>query len=292
MSAIVEIGTSLSIGRTPSIEPLRSLESFVGLDVAGSVLAVHPDWLVADTVLSTGAGKKMLDTSTAGRRLIIQRFVDLRPIRLGVGAWQISHGLVPWYVRRPLQVLRRAAPVPRRRWLPSPRAVFAERPLSLLSVLRFSVDVRRVGRLDPTHLRDASRLVDVSRRAPLDTAYSGRGNLKTTWIARTYCSSLLFDARDVGPSAGDSGGSCWAVAGLAKARRNRLVTAIAVVLFLRLILSVTHIREYGRTRSAELAHSMTSPLGLLPGRLKPRCPQKALSNSFNTRRLPNEKGGG
>ncbi len=83
----------------------------------------------------------------------------------------------------------------------------------------------------------------------------------------THRGTLLFDAQDVGPSAGYYGCLGLAVAGLPGRKRKKIVFAVLAVLLLRLVWSTAHIPEEGRTMSADLAHLTAFPLGLLCYRL-------------------------
>ncbi|MEO8498140.1 MAG: hypothetical protein ABI614_23995 [Planctomycetota bacterium] len=90
--------------------------------------------------------------------------------------------------------------------------------------------------------------------------------IAVTWplaMLETHHGKLLMHARDVGPSAGYYGCLGLAVAGLSFRMRNRIVAVILVVLVLRLICSTLHMPEEGRAMSADLAHLIAFPLGLL-----------------------------
>ncbi len=82
---------------------------------------------------------------------------------------------------------------------------------------------------------------------------------------------LLFEARDVGPSAGYYGCLGLAIASLSVGKRNGIFIAIAGVLLCRLVWSTMRLPEEGRMMSADLAHLIAFPLGgLLNWRGSPR----------------------
>ena len=82
-------------------------------------------------------------------------------------------------------------------------------------------------------------------------------------MLKTHFGELLFDARDVGPSAGYYGCLGLAVAGLSSRNRQASVVAILLILLLRLAWSTLHLPEEGRVMSADLAHLIAFPMGLL-----------------------------
>jgi hypothetical protein len=86
-------------------------------------------------------------------------------------------------------------------------------------------------------------------------------------MLETLHGELLFDARDVGPSAGYYGCLGLFVAGLSSRKREAIVAAIALLLILRLISSSLQLAEEGRVMSADLAHLVAFPLGVLSPRL-------------------------
>ncbi len=86
----------------------------------------------------------------------------------------------------------------------------------------------------------------------------------------THHGRLLLQVRDVGPSAGYYGCLGVAVAGLAAKRRNWCVALNLVALLLRLYWSATQLPEEGRMLSADLAHLIAFPLGVLSSRWRCR----------------------
>lgn len=87
-----------------------------------------------------------------------------------------------------------------------------------------------------------------------------------SWL-ETHRGELLFDACDVGPSAGYYGCLGLVIAGLGSRLRNIIVAAVTLTLFLRLGWSTMHLSEEGRMMSADLAHLVAFPVGLLSHRL-------------------------
>ncbi|MCA9124422.1 MAG: hypothetical protein H6822_18565 [Planctomycetaceae bacterium] len=87
-------------------------------------------------------------------------------------------------------------------------------------------------------------------------------------IVEAHRGELLFHARDVGPSAGYYGCLGLVVAGLSSRTRNVLIPAITLILLLRLTWSTMHLPEEGRMMSADLAHLIAFPLGLLSRRIR------------------------
>ncbi len=82
-------------------------------------------------------------------------------------------------------------------------------------------------------------------------------------LLETHRGSLLWEAKDVGPSAGYYGCLGLAIAGLSPPVRLSLITAILTVLTLRLAWSSFHLPDGGRTMSADIAHLIAFPLGML-----------------------------
>lgn len=89
-------------------------------------------------------------------------------------------------------------------------------------------------------------------------------------LLETHHGDLLFDARDVGPSAGYYGCLGLAVAGLTSSKRKAILVAIVVVLVLRLVWSTLHVSDQGHQISADLAHLIAFPLGMLSHRFVKR----------------------
>lgn len=83
----------------------------------------------------------------------------------------------------------------------------------------------------------------------------------------TLRGELLFNARDVGPSAGYYGCLGLMIAGLCCWKRNAAASLITLVLLVRLTSSTMHLTEAGRMMSADLAHLIAFPLGLLCHRI-------------------------
>ncbi|QDV85699.1 hypothetical protein [Planctomycetes bacterium TBK1r] len=90
-------------------------------------------------------------------------------------------------------------------------------------------------------------------------------SLFVTWpltAIETRHGLTMFDARDVGPSAGYYGCLGFALAGLKRKPRNVIVAMIFIVLIGRLTWSSIHLPEDGRMLLADLAHLIAFPLGL------------------------------
>jgi hypothetical protein len=81
--------------------------------------------------------------------------------------------------------------------------------------------------------------------------------------AQTHRGYLLWRVQDVGPSAGYYGCLGLALAGLASQFRWPSIAAIALVLIARTVWSFVHLPEDGRMLSADLAHLIAFPLGML-----------------------------
>jgi hypothetical protein len=77
---------------------------------------------------------------------------------------------------------------------------------------------------------------------------------------------MLFRARDVGPSAGYYGCLGFAVATSTVKWRPRIASLLLGLLFLRLTWSAYHLHSEGVALSADMAHVVSFPLGLLAGR--------------------------
>ena len=84
---------------------------------------------------------------------------------------------------------------------------------------------------------------------------------------RFFRGRLLASARDVGPSAGYYG--CLGASAIAIPVRWRVIVigGIAAILVARLIWSVVTIPDRGRAMSADVAHLLAFPIGLLVGQL-------------------------
>ena len=86
--------------------------------------------------------------------------------------------------------------------------------------------------------------------------------LPLAWL-ETHRGALLLSVLDVGPSAGYYGCLGVAIAGLQTKRRTALTVVIVVVLTARLTWSTMHLPDEGRMMSADLAHLVAFPMGLL-----------------------------
>ena len=82
-------------------------------------------------------------------------------------------------------------------------------------------------------------------------------------MAQTHRGSLLWEVKDVGPSAGYYGCLGFAIAGLSPGLRLSLVAAVASILLVRLAWSSIHLPEGGHVLSADIAHLIAFPMGLL-----------------------------
>lgn len=83
----------------------------------------------------------------------------------------------------------------------------------------------------------------------------------------TLRGELLFNVRDVEPSGGNYGCLGVMIAGLCCWKRNAAASIITLVLLVRLTSSTMHLPEAGRMMSADLAHLIAFPLGLLCHRI-------------------------
>lgn len=79
----------------------------------------------------------------------------------------------------------------------------------------------------------------------------------------SHRAQLLWEVRDVGPSAGYYGCLGFALAGATPGLRMSLVGTVAAILILRLVWSSVHLPENGHVMSADLAHVIAFPLGML-----------------------------
>jgi hypothetical protein len=87
-------------------------------------------------------------------------------------------------------------------------------------------------------------------------------------VLETQHGTWMLDERDVGPSAGYYGCLGLAVAGLAPfAKRRSVVIAITCVLSIRFVWSMLQMSNEGHEISADAAHLLAFPLGLLSYRL-------------------------
>lgn len=89
------------------------------------------------------------------------------------------------------------------------------------------------------------------------------------WLAASdsHRAGLLWDVQDVGPSAGYYGCLGLAMMSLPTTTRTALIVAIVTVLVGRAAWSWIHLPENGRMLSADLAHVIAFPLGLLVSRV-------------------------
>jgi hypothetical protein len=91
-------------------------------------------------------------------------------------------------------------------------------------------------------------------------------------MIETHRGSLLWEVKDVGPSAGYYGCLGLAIAGLSPGLRLSVFAAIMVVLMSRLAWSPFHLPENGHVMSADIAHLIAFPLGALLFFLMPTAP--------------------
>ena len=82
-------------------------------------------------------------------------------------------------------------------------------------------------------------------------------------MIETHRGSLLWEVKDVGPSAGYYGCLGLAIAGMSPGLRLSVIGAIMVVLMSRLAWSSFHLPENGHVMSADIAHLIAFPFGLL-----------------------------
>lgn len=95
----------------------------------------------------------------------------------------------------------------------------------------------------------------------------------------TYRGGLLWEIKDVGPSAGYYGCLGLAIAGLTPKVRWSLMIALAMVLAVRLVWSSLNLPEDGHVMSADIAHLTAFPLGILTIYMMPqRCRTKGIRN--------------
>ncbi len=85
------------------------------------------------------------------------------------------------------------------------------------------------------------------------------------WIAAadSHRGNLLWNVQDVGPSAGYYGCLGLAIAAQSPGIRIASVIGIIAILAMRLWWSFLHLPEEGRVMSADIAHLIAFPLGLL-----------------------------
>ncbi|QDS96512.1 hypothetical protein FF011L_53240 [Roseimaritima multifibrata] len=89
------------------------------------------------------------------------------------------------------------------------------------------------------------------------------GVLAVNAMASTHRGQLLWHVQDVGPSAGYYGCIGLALAGLASPIRWPIIALILLVLIARATWSFIHLPEDGQMLSADFAHLIAFPLGML-----------------------------
>ncbi len=89
----------------------------------------------------------------------------------------------------------------------------------------------------------------------------------------TFLSDLLWNVQDVGPSAGYYGCLGMVIASIDTSKMRVLLSGVLLVLIARIIWSLVHSPADGRMLSADLAHLIAFPLGVLTFALTSRSRQ-------------------